>query len=395
MAISYNIKNSWLIQFEKQPELIKNASAPIKQLQRVKKTMLNNLNIIMTQQECQALQDNLNNLIMQEDFNKVSQELLTQITGNKLNIQLTGIGGLQTSTPEAAQAWEKYRNYYKQLLEQGQSIKNNTQLKQYLSQALSTQTTLSQIKGQMFESVLKAISEVGSNTGKKLCEIKVDDLLQRIQASSFSYKTQGATQSVMSGTVNLGQGMSYTVNTSSQDKVDVNFSFMSNEGAAYTNIGVSAKNYSSLSNIHILSSSPVMNLISQWLGASQVLNSNMLNIMSSKDNPNYSLILNEVKKVFAIQALAGQKIQEQKADILIVNTNQTKKPIRVLSIRALLSQVLGQDIDIEKLFNFTFDGTVRIPRTPPEKALAELFAQKLTVQLRSGALTLNYLNSLI
>lgn len=389
MGISYNVSKSWLIRFEKQNELVKDSVSG--QLQKVREKMIKNLNITMTQNDCKILQENLNRLITTTGFEKISKELLSQITGGNIEIDLkstNNIGGLQL----ANKRWKEYYDYRNQLLKQGESIENNAQLHQYLSSALSLQATLSAIKGQMFESILKAISEVGSTTATSISDINIDQILSHIQNPNFSYKTEGEQRSKMTGTVNLGNGMNYTVNASSQDKVDVNFSFSTPNGEEYKNIGVSAKNYSTLTNIHILSSSPVMSLISQWLGTSISLNKSMLNIMSSRDNPNYSKILDETKKIFAIQALAGQKQQEQKADILIVNTNSGQNPIRVLSISSMLGSIANQSI--ENSFIFKFQGIVRVPRTPPSVALEETFNQKITVELRKDALKLSYLNQL-
>ena len=224
-----------------------------------------------------------------------------------------------------------------------------------LKAALSINGSMNAIRGQIFESFLQMVIPIISTVGFDEIDTIINQLVENLQNSKTAINTTGSTKDKIS--LQLGDKMMQIV---SQGKVDVSVPspFTTNENIKSL---ISAKNYSSTRDIHILSGAVVVGLMSQWPVSERDISYGHYGLTVYTPQP---ALLNEMKSLMAIQGLAGSQVQnsDKLANIFILNTQSKKNPIKVVSIPILLDAIFNKTTDDNALtyFEILFDKQLQL-----------------------------------
>lgn len=219
--------------------------------------------------------------------------------------------------------------------------------------------SINKLRGDIFETFVKEVfNSVESTFGNFATKTGTDVALEVLSAANSNGRakvTGGDPKESMTITVtglDNSEKTTFTI-AGSQGKSDVVV-----EGLYPKNklrkVGFSAKSYSGsgdksgFSNyITILSGANILNLIADWPGSS-LLKNLALNGLSAKSIFNGQF--ESMKKIFAIQGLAGLRSEEVMSEFFIINTNEKKDPIVVFSVYDLLFNVVKGNQ--EEIFEF-------------------------------------------
>lgn len=388
----------WRAQFE--------AATP-PSLESIHRNLYQEINSV-SQADCNSMATILNNLIKDFSFSKYANDLVEQIiiASNSLDESMIGEigvkeGSLKIQSKALSSAWADYRTIQNQLKQTTDPLLYSQGLESLQSakaKALSISGKLNSLRGQLLESFLQNIGQilqqelpdlVNAGTNEALNELLKNNL--QISGDLNLTQTQGQTRS----SVDIVIGDEFIKTISSQNKVDVTIPSPFSDGHEWF---ISAKNYSSLMhNIHLLSNASLIGLISQGMPASA--NKYVYNALTipSAQSGWLSANLNQIKKIFAIQALAGQKASEIKANVLCLSLGNVKDPIRFISIGSLLSDVFNSDLT-DQAFIFSPQLETSLPLGDGEARQESIFEAlnnfTVSVELSKDFMKLNYLRKL-
>lgn len=303
-----------------------------------------------SQADAKKLEDVLNQIITADGFNdNIATQLLAKLDsvvrrGGEQGLYKIG-NNLKVSTPELSAAWAQYHkalNMYKNdstLAAAGISAEEKA--KPLLKQALALQGALNTIQGDALEGFLQMVIPIVENKVQEVGDNVVEQIIQDLEASlkenSGSIKTLGSENRTME--VELDD-QKWTIK--SQGKVDVSVPAPSfgNDFA----LQISAKNYSSLRDVSLLGGGSVAGLVSQW-PVSMAARDHFYNALTVWEGPEQ--ILAAGRTLFGIQSLIGAGKDEIKANVMILNIRANKNPIRVISLPALLQDILQHNSNSE------------------------------------------------
>lgn len=327
---------------------------PMPSLQAAREEMMKKINLDADQNQLNSLSNMLNTIINSEQFqtNNIAEKILErlpQIVDSSSeeaisNLRITS--NMKVYTSESREAWSRYTTLareYKAVVNAGMNDLSLAQdVEAAKKTALSLQGRLSGLSGQAFESLLQVLIPVIKDEVQDLASTTIDELVGILDKTS-KISTMGAKNEYISFFIGEDE-----VKISSQGKIDVQTQspFISDTDL----LKISAKNYSKLRDIHLLSGGSVAGLISQWPTSDEIKNY-YYNALGVWDPSSY---LQEARMLFAIQSLAGRGDSDL-ANILILNIRSRKNPISVISIKSLLKGIEINPIQNEEAFHMKFN----------------------------------------
>ena len=366
-------------------------------LQEAKEKMMERLHLEADQAQLNSLSAMLNQIVRSEQFetSHIAEKILERLPqivdkGGEEAIQNLSITkDMKVYTPESSAAWQKYgqlSKQYKQILDQGlEDLSLANEVNDAKRAALSLQGRLSGLSGQAFESLLQVLIPVVKDSVNDIATATVNDLIG-ILDKTVKIETLGTKNEAISFFIGEDE-----VKISAQGKIDVaaRSPFIGEKDL----LNISAKNYSKLRDIHLLSGGSVVGLISQWPTDNDVKNYyyNALGVWSPHT------YLQEARLLFAIQSLAGRGDSEL-ANILILNIRSRTNPISVISIKSLLRGIETNPIANQTAFNMKFNSLPAYAhgelRTDDEEFKNRLSKITLDTTLNKAYLMTKYISQL-
>ena len=372
-------------------------SIPQPSLREAKEKIMERLHLEVDQAQLNSLSVMLNQIVRSEQFktSHVAEKILERLPqivdkGGKEAIQNLNITkDMKVYTPESSTAWQKYGQLlrqYKQILNQGlENLSLANEVNDAKRAALSLQGRLSGLSGQAFESLLQVLIPVVKDNVGDVATTTVNELIGVLDKTA-RIETLGTKTEAVSFFIGEDE-----VKISSQGKIDVaaRSPFIGEKDL----LNISAKNYSKLRDIHLLSGGSVVGLISQWPTDNDVKNYyyNALGVW----NPH--TYLQEARLLFAIQSLVGRGDLEL-ANILILNIRSRTNPISVISIKSLLKGIETNPIAGQAAFNMKFNSLPAYTRgelrTNDQEFKNRLSKITLDTTLNKAYLTTKYISQL-
>lgn len=366
-------------------------------LNNVVSRLRKNLTVLKPKAKVEELEEALNQLVL--DNTNFTDETVNQIyarlpqvlakAGENNNI-ITVNNRFQVSSQEASTAWAEYIRLRNQYSQEASNI-DIERLESAKTQAIAATAKLNTIKGQLFESFLQATLPIINNTADGMAAQVANELTDMLQNTTGPISTQGSQHSSVTYTFN---GKTATV--SSQGKVDVQVKSPLLDGQE---LFVSAKNYSKLRNIGLLSKANVLGLMAAWPNTSDDMINYACQVLTRNkeiDNADNDVL----DKIFIIQALAGSKsAQDAGANLLITNiASRKQRPISVMYIPDMITELVEESEDFHR--NFVIEPENRFQSFAADKEgkiAAENYLQKqlrLSVHLDKEVLKNHYLKQL-
>lgn len=366
-------------------------------LNNVVSRLRKNLTVLKPKAKVEELEEALNQLVL--DNTNFTDETVNQIyarlpqvlakAGENNNI-ITVNNRFQVSSQEASTAWAEYIRLRNQYSQEASNI-DIERLESAKTQAIAATAKLNTIKGQLLESFLQATLPIINNTTDKMTAQVANELTDMLQNTTGPISTQGSQHSSVTYTFN---GKTATV--SSQGKVDVQVKSPLLEGQE---LFVSAKNYSKLRNIGLLSKANVLGLMAAWPNTSDDMINYACQVLTKNkeiDNADNDIL----DKIFIIQALAGSKsAQDAGANLLITNiASRKQRPISVMYIPDMITELVEESEDFHRNFVIEPENRFQSFATDKEgKIAAENYLQKqlrLSVHLDKEVLKNHYVRQL-
>ena len=362
-------------------------------LNNVVSRLRKNLTVLKPKAKVEELEEALNQLVL--DNTNFTDETVNQIyarlpqvlakAGENNNI-ITVNNRFQVSSQEASTAWAEYIRLRNQYSQEASNI-DIERLESAKTQAIAATAKLNTIKGQLFESFLQATLPIINNTADGMVAQVANELTDMLQNTTGPISTQGSQHSSVTYTFN---GKTTTV--SSQGKVDVQVKSPLLDGQE---LFVSAKNYSKLRNIGLLSKANVLGLMAAWPNTSDDMINYACQVLTKNkeiDNADNDIL----DKIFIIQALAGSKsAQDAGANLLITNiASRKQRPISVMYIPDMITELVEESEDFHR--NFIIEPENRFQNFAANEE-AENYLQKqlrLSVHLDKEVLKNHYLRQL-
>lgn len=303
-----------------------------------------------SQADAKRLEDVLNQIITSDGFNdNIASQLLAKLDsvvrrGGEQGLYKVG-DNLKVSTPELSAAWSQYHKalsaYKSDSNLAAMGISAEEQAKPLLKKALALQGSLNTIQGDALEGFLQMVIPIIENKIHEFGDSGVNEVLRDLEASikgtTGSIKTMGAQNRSMEVVLD---DQKWTIK--SQGKVDVSVPAPS-FGDEFA-LQISAKNYSNLRDVSLLGGGSVAGLVSQW-PVSTAARDHFYNALTVWEGPEQ--ILAAGRTLFGIQSLIGAGQDEIKANVMILNIRANKNPIRVISLPALLQDILKNNKNSE------------------------------------------------
>lgn len=325
-----------------------NVDAHVKAYRNARDKMLKSI-VTINQIDLMTLQDTLNSIITNSQFenSKITENILNKMPGviNKSKIKLGKLSPFSVQTDELSENWSNYHQQAAKLKQKYGSIKEaleqDSDFKDLKSKALKAQGEINTIQGELFEIFLKTAGNIITNDLNDFTQQNVEDIINRIERSVNNTKQFDGTEGQNTRTLSFDFG-GKNITISSQQKTDVVIQspFVEDE---YWNI--SAKNYSSLRDINLVSGANLVGFVSQWLLPDNRKSLYLHSLMLSNDNA--IQIQKQGNMLLAIQSLVGVSAAvESLSSVLAIMVRSDKKhPIRLVSISALLKQLTEDDFD--------------------------------------------------
>lgn len=366
-------------------------------LNNVVSRLRKNLTVLKPKAKVEELEEALNQLVL--DNTNFTDETVNQIytrlpqvlskVGENNNI-ITVNNRFQVSSQEASTAWAEYIRLRNQYAQEANNI-DIERLENAKTQAIAATAKLNTIKGQLFESFLQATLPIINNTADEMTAQVANELTDMLQNTTGPISTQGSQHSSVTYTFN---GKTATI--SSQGKVDVQVKSPLLDGQE---LFVSAKNYSKLRNIGLLSKANVLGLMAAWPNTSDDMINYACQVLTRNkeiDNADNDIL----DKIFIIQALAGSKsAQDAGANLLITNiASRKQRPISVMYIPDMITELVEESEDFHR--NFIIEPENRFQSFAADKEgkiAAENYLQKqlkLSVHLDKEVLKNHYIRQL-
>ena len=362
-------------------------------LNNVVSRLRKNLTVLKPKAKVEELEEALNQLVLNntnftdETVNQIYTRLPQVLSkvGENNNI-ITVNNRFQVSSQEASTAWAEYIRLRNQYTQEASNI-DIDRLENAKTQAIAATAKLNTIKGQLFESFLQATLPILNDTADEMIAQTANELTDMLQNTTGPISTQGSQHSSVTYTFN---GKTTTV--SSQGKVDVQVKSPLLDGQE---LFVSAKNYSKLRNIGLLSKANVLGLMAAWPNTSDDMINYACQVLTKNkeiDNADNDIL----DKIFIIQALAGSKsAQDAGANLLITNiASRKQRPISVMYIPDMITELVEESEDFHR--NFIIEPENRFQNFAANEE-AENYLQKqlrLSVHLDKEVLKNHYLRQL-
>lgn len=370
-------------------------------LNNVVSRLRKNLTVLKPKAKVEELEEALNQLVL--DNTTFKDDTVNQIyahlpqvlskmdeNNNSNNNIITVNNRFQVSSQESSTAWAEYIRLRNQYAQEASNI-DIDRLENAKTQAIAATAKLNTIKGQLFESFLQATLPILNNTADKMTAQVANELTDMLQNTTGPISTQGSQHSSVTYTFN---GKTATI--SSQGKVDVQVKSPLLDGQE---LFVSAKNYSKLRNISLLSKANVLGLMAAWPNTSDDMINYACQVLTRNkeiDNADNDIL----DKIFIIQALAGSKsAQDAGANLLITNiASRKQRPISVMYIPDMITELVEESEDFHR--NFIIEPENRFQSFAADKEgkiAAENYLQKqlrLSVHLDKEVLKNHYVRQL-
>ena len=382
-------------------------------LQKVRDNLLQQIEGQNIQAECNMLSQTLNSLIRSVEFQQFGNDLLNTIVANS-NIDLSSLGQISFKTSKgmnqnlalkssaASAKWREFSTLASTMSQEQKKMElanPESSLAIKRAEALSLNGKLNHIKKQLMESLLLAVNNTfeaeaievaeqgATNTLAELLKTKLPNIL--ISGGEDLLHTQGSE----TGQVRVVIGETYLKTITTQKKVDVTVQSPFLEGSKWY---ISAKNYSTLRDIDLLSKGSLIGLISQSFDARGA--KYIYNAFSIPESDWTSVNMHQLKQIFAIQALTGQKAGEIKSNVLALSLNDRTNPIRIISTYALLQKVFNDTQMQNVAFKFSPELSNTVPvgtsgsrKNEPNKLLNNI---AISIALNRSAITASYVATL-
>lgn len=366
------------------------------------------------QQECNMMASILNQVIHSGNFETFSNELLQKvIQATNYDISPLGEIGFKTSggksqtlalkSSEASIKWAQFHQKTSGMSKEQQKMMladKNSDLSKIKKEASSLSGKLNLMKGQILESFLQAISAAIEAESIDMAEAGATDVVVELLKNKLPnvlitggedlVKTPGS----KSSSINVIIGDTFIKKISSQKKVDVEVPSPFLDGTKWF---ASAKNYSSLQDISLIGNGSLIGLISQGFNSKE--SKYVCNAFTIPTSNWTSVNMQQLKQIFAIQALIGQKADEVKANVLVLSINsRPKNPISVISTHALLDKVFNDTKLQHSAFKFNpqlenllpvGDGTAR--KQEPSNILNNI---AISIALNRSVIAAKYISQL-
>ena len=331
-------------------------------LQHVRDKIMKKINLQTDQVKLNELSKLLNQIILNNSFeeNQIATKLLNKIPqiieqgGNAASMNYQIDGKLKVYTTESNAAWNEYSTLlqnYKNAIDSGMNeLSLKADIEAAYNKAQTLQGALNNLQGQAFESLLQVLLPLIKDGTQNTISSTIDELLKIVDSSS-SIATKGSENDTISLIIE-----NELVKITSQGKIDViaQSPFIHESDI----MKISAKNYSKLRDIYLLSGGSAVGLISQWQANLKEKNY-YYNALGVWYPENY---LQEARLTFALQSLVGRGDGEL-ANILILNIRSRKNPISVISIKSLLQGIEQNPIKDQNPFNLILNS---LPIFTPE-----------------------------
>lgn len=363
-----------LIYYEKwNSEKTKYMSEYDKQIADLKKLLTNNFTI----KQAEALEKILNNIIKQityNDDNNIIQSIFNLLDTNIDEATKKGLqigANFKITSQESETAWAKYNaaaDKYRKKGMKKEDIDKLDEIEPLLKNAQSLSGALNKLQGDIFEGFLHILSLSIQDTVNDFVEEKINDMEDKVLtnyinnisksiANNFEIKIKELEQknekikTLGSETRELEAELGDEIWTiSSQGKTDVQLKspFIKSE-----ELNVSAKNYSKISDISLLSSGSIIGLVSQW-DVKKKARDIFYNGLTVWQTP-YDL-LQKGEVIMSVQALVGTGIKKNSQEILsnclIINISSAsiKSRIRVIPFPPLINYIIDNQNNINKYF---------------------------------------------
>lgn len=297
------------------------------------------------------LQDALNQSIKNssEQYYKLVDKIIKQLNNNNLNsLMQMGVVKRYRGTIKLDKTAAKTPQYESTLKSIAAQISDKYTSEDDINKVIERiNGSLNKIRGDIFENLLADIFDNAEGIIDNLIEKEIDEIVESISNNiekyskgNFKVVNKTGKSSKVIGS-NVKESLNVSINSEkisisgSQGKSDVMVKNL--DGNI---IGISAKNYRGTSTeISLLNSANIVNLISQWPGIEHEKKNLALNGLSAIDL--YENQFDIMKKIFIIQGMMGMENEDIKSQLLIVNTNRINNPILIFSIYDLL---FNQDI---------------------------------------------------
>lgn len=398
-------------------------------LKEIKNVFLNNINSNIDQQKANKIANQLNAIYANSEYtNEILKEINKTLENPELGIKVqtnleVSSKALTEATTAFQQAVANYSQYLKEIgadekgkykisdLLKNQGLVNETDAKlQLLAQEvieanikkISATNALNILRGDVLENFIKIVSTVKNEKIQQTVDEEKQKLLKALfDINSESVKIKGTGKVAGAESRNIEyeiQGNKLRIHSKQKTDVVVSAEFQFIEPLLNfeQELGISAKSMGKLHDINLLSNASVLGLIAAWPAMDAEKN-----VLVNGFTTWQSLYkLNEIKKIFAIQALAGSTISieggELASSLIIAFVRSSKKrPFRVLSVQNLLQNELtiqGNkstfDVDITPKLQLYKTGQVRHDKDFYDK----IQSLHISVMLSKEKLRLNVLN---
>ena len=350
-----------------------------------------------SQREANNLANVLNKIINDQNFSteKISQQILSKLpqvidkSGEQALANLNIDNRFKVSTKSLDSTWQAYHqkvDFYKKTENLStEEIDKKEDVHLLLKEALKLQGQLNKTQGDVFEVFLQ---ELIPYLGQKLENFGEDQIIPIIEnlSKNLSSKNHITTQGSQHESIEF-VFEEKRIKISSQGKIDVNVPAPFLDGNFP--LKISAKNYSVLRDVHLLEGASVVGLVSQW-PVNQEAKKYFLNGLTTWEKSTPEQLLQYGRILMAIQSLAGKSGKSNEmANVLILNVrNNSKNPIRVVSIKDLLDQMDLTNVD--DIFTIKFAPQLQLFKDGEERT-KDQFKERLTALKVDTTLNKKYL----
>lgn len=382
----------------------------------IKQNLMETISYNLTLEQCKTLEKALNAIFKAITYNDINANEFLNKVKNKVSYNINNLGDLYINkhlgdiqSSKINNLLIKKQNLKKQFQNDYKSLESNEEFQKIQDELQSLYGTYSNFRGDYFEYFLQQIGDITNDFIEEFSEKNIDNFVEqaknKLQDKNLNLKDSiGSYQS----TVNIQFGNKSYGTIKSKDKVDVKMPSPFIEGEELL---ISAKALSKLGNINLLSGANLAGLISQGILKEKKFNSvaskYIANALTTKDNDWTEKNIQQLKQIFFIEALSGQKSYDitgakvNKANVLIVMINENKNPIRVIPIIQLLNKINNDQDSFNKYVIFNPDIDTILPisdgesrQNEPIDIIETLKSYKLSISLNKKALYLKFINNL-
>lgn len=395
-------------------------------LKEIKNAFLNSINSNIDQQKANKIANQLNAIYANSEYtNEILKEINKTLENPELGIKVqTNLEVSSKALTEAITAFQQavanYSQYLKEIgadekgkykisdLLKNKGLVNETDAKlQSLAQEvieanikkISATNALNILRGDALENFIKIVSTVKNEKIQQTVDEEKQKLLKALfDINSESVKIKGTGNVTGADPRDIKykiQGKEISIHSKQKTDVVISAEFQYIEPRE-KELGISAKSMGKLRDINLLSNASVLGLIAAWPAMDAEKN-----VLVNGFTTWQSLYkLNEIKKIFAIQALAGSAISveggESASSLIIAFVRSSKKrPFRVLSVQNLLQNELTIQGN-KSTFNVDITPKLQLYKTGQVRHNKDFYDKiqslHITAMLSKEKLRLNVLN---